>query len=100
MSLAKVKAGLSEVVGRVSSQHERVTVTAHGHPQAVIVATADPEALEETIAVLSDPETLHRLSSSDAELACGEGERDRAADGCGTTVGFSPRCATELTISR
>lgn len=74
MPLAKVKASLSEVVGRVSSEHERVTVTVHGHPQAVIVATADLDALEETIAVLSDSETMRRLAASDAELARGEGE--------------------------
>ncbi|MFI9507091.1 hypothetical protein [Nocardia sp. NPDC052566] len=32
----------------------------------------DPEPLEETIAVLSDPETVARLGASDAELARGE----------------------------
>ena len=76
MSLAEVKAHLSELVGRVNSQHERVTVTVHGKPSAVLIATEDLESLEETLALLSDPETLRRLSASDAELARGEGESE------------------------
>lgn len=76
LSLAEVKAHLSELVGRVNSQHERVSVTVHGKPSAVLIATEDLESLEETIAILSDPETLQRLAASDAELAHGEGESE------------------------
>lgn len=73
-SLAEVKAHLSELVARVGAQHDRVTVTVHGRPAAVLVAVDDLEALEETIAVLSDAATLRDLSDADAELARGEGE--------------------------
>lgn len=76
MSLASAKAHLSELVGRVHAQHERVTVTVHGEPSAVLIATDDLESLEETIALLSDPDTLQRLATSDAELARGEGESE------------------------
>ena len=76
MSLAEVKSHLSELVARVNSQHERVTVTVHGKPSAVLIATEDLESLEETLALLSDPETLRRLTASDAELAQGEGESE------------------------
>ncbi|MFD4403622.1 type II toxin-antitoxin system Phd/YefM family antitoxin [Nocardia sp. NPDC058499] len=72
MKLAEAKATLSEVVGRVRNQHERVTITVRGEPAAVLVAVEDLESLEETIAVLSDPETVARLVASDAELARGE----------------------------
>ncbi|MDQ4030916.1 MAG: type II toxin-antitoxin system Phd/YefM family antitoxin [Actinomycetota bacterium] len=71
MSLADVKVRLSELVGRVHA-HERVTVTVHGRPSAVLIAVEDLEALEETLSVLSDPDTLRRLVESDAELARGE----------------------------
>ena len=74
LSLAEVKSHLSELVSRVHSQHERVTVTVHGRPSAVLLAVEDLEALEETIAVLSDTEALRQLAASDAELARGEGE--------------------------
>lgn len=72
MPLAEVKSHLSELVGRVQEQHERVTVTVHGRPSAVLVAIEDLEALEETIAILRDPTTMQRLADSDAELARGE----------------------------
>jgi antitoxin YefM len=74
LSLAEVKAHLSELVGRVSSQHDRVTVTVHGRPSAVLLSPDDLDALEETIAVLSDTDTLRQLAASDAELARGEAE--------------------------
>jgi prevent-host-death family protein len=76
LSLAEVKAHLSELVGRVDRQHDRVTVTVHGRPSAVLLSPDDLEALEETIAVLSDGEALRQLSASDAELARGEGETE------------------------
>ena len=74
LPLAEVKAHLSELVGRVHKLPDRVTVTVHGRPSAVMISIADLEALEETIAVLSDAETLRQLRESDAELARGEGE--------------------------
>lgn len=76
LSLADAKAHLSELVGRVNSEHERVTVTVHGKPSAVLIATEDLESLEESLAVLSDPETMQRLAASEAELARGEGKSE------------------------
>ncbi len=72
LPLAEVKSHLSELVGRVHDQHERVTVTVHGHPSAVLLAVEDLESLEETLAILSDPATVRRLAESEAELARGE----------------------------
>ncbi|WP_431241056.1 type II toxin-antitoxin system Phd/YefM family antitoxin (plasmid) [Mycolicibacterium aichiense] len=71
-SLADTKAHLSELVARVGEQHERITVTVHGRPAAVILAVDDLESLEETIAVLSDSAAVRALSEADAELAHGE----------------------------
>lgn len=73
-SLVEVKAHLSELVARVGSQHERVTVTVHGRPTAVLVAVDDLEALEETIALLSDAAAMRSLADAERELARGEGE--------------------------
>ena len=78
LPLAEVKAHLSELIERVNSQHERVTVTVHGRPSAVLVSPDDLEALEETIAILSDSDTLRQLAASDAELARGEGESEQS----------------------
>ena len=76
MSLAEVKAHLSELVGRVSAQHERVTVTVHGRPSAVLLAVDDLESLEETIAVLSDSAAMQQLASAETEIAAGQGESE------------------------
>jgi antitoxin YefM len=75
-SLADAKAHLSELVAQVSAQHDRVTVTVHGRPTAVLVAVDDLESLEETIAVLSDSDALRALADADAELAAGNGDSE------------------------
>jgi prevent-host-death family protein len=75
-SLADVKAHLSELVAQVGAHHDRVTVTVHGRPTAVLVALEDLESLEETIAVLADNEILVALAAAEAELAAGLGESE------------------------
>jgi antitoxin YefM len=77
-SLAETKAHLSELVARVGEQHERITVTVHGRPVAVLLAVGDLESLEETIAVLSDAAMLDALGEADAEIARGEGEDQKS----------------------
>jgi antitoxin YefM len=77
LSLADAKAHLSELVSRVDRQHDRVTVTVHGRPSAVLLSPDDLEALEETIAILSDHAAVRQLAASDAELARGEGESEQ-----------------------
>ena len=73
LPLGEVKTHLSELVGRVHDHHERVTVTVHGHPSAVLLAIEDLERLEETLAIMRDADTMRLvLADSDAELARGE----------------------------
>jgi antitoxin YefM len=75
-SVADVKAHLSELVAQVGAQHDRVTVTVHGRPTAVLVAVEDLESLEETIAILADSDMLRALAEADGELASGRGETE------------------------
>jgi antitoxin YefM len=75
-SVADVKAHLSEIVAQVGAQHDRVTVTVHGRPTAVLVAVEDLESMEETIAILSDAAVITALNQADAELAAGGGESE------------------------
>jgi antitoxin YefM len=65
------------LVGRVNTQHDRVTVTVHGRPSGVVVAVEDLESLEETIEILSDAEAIRRLAEAEAEIARGEGESEQ-----------------------
>ncbi len=71
LPLAEAKAHLSELVGRVATQHERVVVTVHGRPSAVLLAVEDLEALEETLDVLSDPEAMSGLAQAREDVAAG-----------------------------
>jgi len=78
LALNEVQAHLPALVDRVNSQHDRVTVTVNGHPSAVLLSVDDLDALEETIAILSDTDTMRQLADSDAELARREGETEQS----------------------
>ncbi len=69
MSLAAVKAHLSEVVDRVRRTHERVEITRHGRREAVIVSAEDLDALEETLDLLSDPEAMREIAEGRKDAA-------------------------------
>lgn len=71
LSLTYVKAHLSELADRVENEHERVVVTRKGRPAAVLVSPDDLESLEETLAVLSDPNLMRQIRESEAELERG-----------------------------
>ncbi|WP_207386264.1 type II toxin-antitoxin system Phd/YefM family antitoxin [Protofrankia symbiont of Coriaria ruscifolia] len=72
LPLAEAKSHLSELVGRVHEQYERVIVMVHGRPSAVLVAIEDLGSREGMVAILSDSATVRRLAESEAELARGE----------------------------
>lgn len=72
LPLATVKNTLSAVVDRVESTHERVVITRRGVPAAVVISPADLAGLEETLDVLSDPETMRRLQSSRDDIDRGD----------------------------
>lgn len=72
MSVADAKAHFSELISRVRTQHERVVVTVHGQPAAMLVSPDDIESLEETIAILSDPQTMADLRESQEQIDRGE----------------------------
>lgn len=54
LPLGQARNQLSKVLDTVERTHDRVTVTRHGKPVAVIMAAGDLEALEETLAILSN----------------------------------------------
>ncbi len=54
--------------------HERVTITKNGRPAAVLLSVEDLEGLEETLAIMSDPQAKTEIRQAEAELAGGEGE--------------------------
>lgn len=70
--LRDVRNHFSDVIDRVEHEHERVTVTRNGRPVAVILSPEDLAQLEETLAVLSDPEALADIREADAAYVAGE----------------------------
>lgn len=62
---------LSELLGEVERTHERLTITRHGRPIAVVLSPADLESLEETVDLLSTPGALAAVREGDAEIAAG-----------------------------
>lgn len=74
MALRDVKNRLSEVVDQVEREHDRVVITRHGKPAAVVISTDDLESLEETLTVVSRPKLIAQVRDSLAELTAGEAE--------------------------
>lgn len=64
VALAQVRQDLSGLVEEVATTHERVVVTRHGEPAAVLVAVDDLEALEETLEILADDTLVRQIQRS------------------------------------
>lgn len=77
-SLADARNRFSELVADVESTHERVVVTKHGRPAAVLISPDDLESLEETLDILSMPGALDEIREAEHEIARG-GTFDEAA---------------------
>lgn len=72
VSLADARNRLSELVADVESTHDRVTVTKHGHPVAVLISPDDLDSLEETLDILSRPGALQEIRAAEDEVERGE----------------------------
>ena len=72
LPLTEVKAKLSEVVDEIVATHERVTVTRNGRPVVVLLSADDLEAIEETVAILSDPAAVREIERGRAAVAAGD----------------------------
>ena len=70
--LRTVRDHLSEVVDRVETQHERITITRNGRAAAVLVSPEDLAELEETLSVLADPSAMAEIREADEAYARGD----------------------------
>jgi prevent-host-death family protein len=62
---------LSEYVTDVERTHERVTITRHGRPAAVLISVDDLASLEETLEILGTPGALEAIREGQADAAAG-----------------------------
>jgi antitoxin YefM len=70
--ISEAKTHLSELARRVRLQHERITLTRNGEPEAVLVSVDDLEGIEMTLEILGDSDAVARISESLAALGRGE----------------------------
>jgi prevent-host-death family protein len=73
LPLATIKAHLSEIVDRVESEHERVTLTRKGKPAAVLISPEDLEALEDSLELLADPRARREIERARRDIRAGKG---------------------------
>ena len=74
MALKDVRDHLSEVVDQVEREHDRVVITKHGRPAAVVLSIGDLESLEETLDIMTRPALVTQIRDSLDELIRGEAE--------------------------
>ena len=72
LPLAEIKKRLSEIVDGVETRHDRVVLTRHGRPAAVIMSPDDLESLEETLEILSNPNAVRAIRKAEAEIDKGK----------------------------
>lgn len=72
LPLAEIKKRLSEIIDGVAGRHDRVVLTRHGRPAAVIISPDELESLEETLALLSDPTARPEIRRAEAAIEAGE----------------------------
>lgn len=70
--LRTVRDKFSEYVDRVEREHERVVVTRNGRPAAVLISPDDLQSLEETLAILADPEALRGIREGQDAIRRGD----------------------------
>jgi antitoxin YefM len=72
LPLAEIKKRLSEIVDGVEGRHDRVVLTRRGRPAAVLISPDELESLEETLALLSDPDAMREIRQAEAAVEAGE----------------------------
>jgi prevent-host-death family protein len=72
LPLAEIKKRLSEIVNGIEERHDRVILTRHGRPAAVIMSPDELESLEETLDILSDPRALREIRKAEAAIESGD----------------------------
>jgi len=72
LPLADARAQLSKLLDAATGTHERFEITRNGRRAAVLLSADDFDALQETIAVLSDPVLLAAHRDGGAAIESGD----------------------------
>lgn len=72
LPLSEARDRLSSLVDQVVRTHEVITITRNGKPGAVVLSADDYDSMMETLALLNDPDDLHRLQEAEHSIAAGD----------------------------
>jgi prevent-host-death family protein len=72
LPVTEARAKLPQLVKAADERFDRTVITSNGKPTAVIMSYEEYEAWEETLEVLSNPETMRAIRKADEELAAGK----------------------------
>ncbi len=72
LPVADARSQLSKLIDQAASTHERFEITRNGHRTAVLLSADDYDAMQETIAVLSDAALLTAHREGEAAIASGD----------------------------
>jgi antitoxin YefM len=72
LPISEAKMKLGELVASLEAGDEEVIITRNGRPAAVLLATEPYEALQETLALLSNPQTIARIRRVKAYFDAGQ----------------------------
>lgn len=64
LNVTDARSRFTELVDQATKTHLRTVVTKNGKPAVVIISVEDLEALENTIEVLSDPQTMAAIEEA------------------------------------
>ncbi len=67
----EARARLSDLLDEVERRHEHVVITRNGRPTAVVLSVDEYEALEETLEIIQDEETLAALREAEEDVRAG-----------------------------
>jgi len=102
--LAEAEDHLSEYIAGVERTHDRVVITHHGRPTAILVSPDDLAALEETVDILTTPGAPQAIAEGLADLeasrmADNNALRGRFAAGSADLTRFASRLGPSVTFS-
>ena len=74
LPLGEARNRLSEVINSIDRTHDRLTITRHGQPVAVVLSPDDLASMEETLAILAVPGAMGAIREGTRELDSGQVE--------------------------
>ena len=100
LPLAEAKAKLSGLIDDVTRRDERVTITKHGRPAAVLMSHDEATSLDATLEIMSDPEFYAEILRNRRALDRGEGRAYDLDELLGEEVSAGRAKSTRVVPSR